>query len=46
MPDTPGYYAQGPEALIVNLAARGDRAAFAALVRRRPPWLRNLKRRL
>ncbi|MEM6809771.1 MAG: RNA polymerase sigma factor [Pseudomonadota bacterium] len=46
MPDAPGYYAQGPEALIVNLAARGDRDAFAELVRRRQPWLRNLMRRL
>ena len=32
MPDTPGYYAQGPEALIVSLAARGDRDAFTELV--------------
>ena len=46
MPDAPGYYAQGPEALIVSLAARGDREAFTELVRRRQPWLRNLMRRL
>lgn len=45
MPDSPGYYAQGPEALIVSLAARGDRDAFTELVRRRQPWLRNLMRR-
>lgn len=45
MPDTPGYYAQGPEALVVSLAARGDRDAFTELVRRRQPWLRNLLRR-
>lgn len=46
MPDAPGYYAQGPEALIVSLAARGDRDAFTELVRRRQPWIRNLMRRL
>ena len=46
MPDAPGYYAQGPEALVVSLAARGDREAFTDLVRRRQPWLRNLMRRL
>jgi RNA polymerase sigma-70 factor (ECF subfamily) len=45
MPDAPGYYAEGPEALIVNLAARGDRDAFTELVRRRQPWVRNLMRR-
>jgi RNA polymerase sigma-70 factor (ECF subfamily) len=45
MPATPGYYAKGPEALIVSLAARGDRDAFTDLVRRRQPWLRNLMRR-
>ena len=46
MPDAPGYYAQGPEALVANLARRGDRDAFAELVRRRQRWLRNLMRRL
>ena len=45
MPATPGYYSEGPEALVVSLAARGDRDAFAELVRRRQPWLRNLMRR-
>jgi RNA polymerase sigma-70 factor (ECF subfamily) len=45
MPATPGYYARGPEPLIVSLAARGDRDAFTELVRRRQPWLRNLMRR-
>lgn len=46
MPATPGYYAEGPEPLVVSLAARGDREAFAELVRRRQPWLRNLMRRV
>ncbi len=45
MPASPGYYAEGPEALVVSLAARGDREAFTELVRRRQPWLRNLMRR-
>lgn len=45
MPDAPGYYAQGPEALVAGLAARGDRDAFAELVRRRQAWVRNLMRR-
>lgn len=45
MPATPGYYAKGPEPLIVSLAARGDRDAFTELVRRWQPWLRNLMRR-
>ena len=45
MPAAPGYYAEGPEALVVSLAARGDRDAFTELVRRRQPWLRNLMRR-
>lgn len=45
MPVTPGYYREGPEALVVSLAARGDRDAFAELVRRRQPWLRSLMRR-
>ncbi len=46
MPDAPGYYSEGPEALVVSLAARGDRDAFTELVRRRQSWLRNLMRRL
>lgn len=46
MPATPGHYAQAPEALVISLAARGDRLAFTDLVRRRQPWLRNLMRRL
>ena len=45
MPDAPAYYAEGQEALIVSLAARGDRDAFTELVRRRQPWVRNLMRR-
>ena len=45
MPATPGYYTEGPEALVVSLAVRGDREAFAELVRRRQPWIRNLMRR-
>ncbi len=45
MPDTPGYYAEGPEALVVSLASKGDRNAFAELVRRRQPWIRGLMRR-
>ncbi|MBT8067738.1 MAG: sigma-70 family RNA polymerase sigma factor [Gammaproteobacteria bacterium] len=45
MPALPGYYAEGPEALVVSLAAKGDRAAFAELVRRRQSWVRTLLRR-
>ncbi len=45
MPATPGYYSQGPEALVVSLASKGDRNAFAELVRRRQPWIRGLMRR-
>ena len=45
MPEAPGYYAQGPEALIVSLATRGDRDAFTELVRRRQAWVRTLMRR-
>jgi len=45
MPALPGYYAEGPEALVVSLAAKGDRAAFAELVRRRQGWIRTLMRR-
>ena len=45
MPALPGYYAEGPEALVVSLASKGDRAAFAELVRRRQVWIRGLMRR-
>ena len=45
MPVTPRYYAEGPEALVVGLAARGDREAFTELVRRRQPMIRGLMRR-
>ena len=45
MPASPGYYAEGPEALVVSLASKGDRDAFAELVRRRQSWIRNLMRR-
>ncbi len=45
MPATPGYYAEGPEALVVSLASKGDRDAFAELVRRRQSWIRSLMRR-
>lgn len=45
MPSAPAYYAEGPEALVVRLAAKGDRLAFAELVRRQQPPLRNLMRR-
>lgn len=45
MPVSPGHYAEGPEALIVSLATRGDKEAFAELVRRRQAWVRSLMRR-
>lgn len=45
MPLTSGHYSEGPEALIVNLAMKGDREAFAELVRRRQGWIRSLMRR-
>ena len=38
-------YTSGPEALVVGLARTGDKHAFAALVRRRQSWVRNLMRR-
>ncbi len=41
----PGHYRDGPEALIASLAARGDRVAFAELVRRRQAWVRSVLRR-
>jgi len=45
MPVSPGHYAEGPEALVVSLAIKGDRDAFAELVRRRQAWIRTLMRR-
>jgi len=33
---------KSPEALLVGLARKGDRAAFAELLRRRQAWIRNL----
>ncbi len=45
MPVLAGHYAEGPEALIVSLAIKGDRNAFAELVRRRQAWIRTLMRR-
>lgn len=45
MPAISRHYAEGPEALVVNLASTGDRVAFAELVRRRQSWIRNLMRR-
>ena len=45
MPVSPGHYVEGPEPLIVSLAAKGDREAFAELVRRRQTWIRTLMRR-
>ena len=45
MSDSPAYYGEGPEALVVSLAIKGDRAAFAELVRRRQSWIRNVMRR-
>jgi RNA polymerase sigma-70 factor (ECF subfamily) len=35
-----------PESALVALSQRGDRAAFAEIVRRRQAWIRNLMRRL
>lgn len=45
MPVSAGHYAEGPEALVVSLAIKGDRDAFAELVRRRQSWIRTLMRR-
>lgn len=45
MPAVPGHYIEGPEALVVSLATKGDRDAFAELVQRRQSWIRNLMRR-
>lgn len=45
MPVSAGHYAEGPEALVVSLAIKGDQEAFAELVRRRQAWIRTLMRR-
>lgn len=45
MPLSAGHYSDGPEVLVVSLAIRGDREAFAELVRRRQTWVRTLLRR-
>lgn len=45
MRQSPPHYSQGPEPLIVSLAAQGDRDALEELVRRRQSWLRGLFRR-
>ena len=39
------YYSRSPEAILVGLARKGDRSAFAELVSRRQIWIRNLMRR-
>lgn len=46
MASKPEFYARSPEALVVSLARKGDRAAFEQLVHRRQAWIRNLLRRL
>ncbi len=38
-------YAERPEALVAALARTGDRTAFAALVKKRQSWIRDLMRR-
>ncbi len=38
-------YAESPEALVAALARTGDRTAFAALVKKRQTWIRDLMRR-
>lgn len=45
MRESPSHYREGPEPLVVSLAARGDRHAFEELVRRRQGWIRGLFRR-
>ena len=42
MSDQAELFGKSPEALLVPLARRGDRDAFAELVRRREPWIRGL----
>ncbi len=39
------FYAKCPEPILVGLARKGDRDAFAQLVRLRQSWIRNLMRR-
>ena len=41
----PNLYSKSPEALLVGLARKGNREAFAELVDRRQLWIRNLMRR-
>ena len=41
----PNLYSKSPEALLVGLARKGNREAFAELVSRRQLWIRNLMRR-
>lgn len=45
MPFKPDNYSASPEVLLVGLARKGDRHAFAELVERRQTWIRNLMRR-
>ena len=45
MPLRSSHYSEGPEALLVDLAARGDTRAFEELARRRQSWIRGLLRR-
>lgn len=39
------FYAKCPEPILVGLAGKGDRDAFAEIVRQRQSWIRNLMRR-
>ena len=39
------HYAQSAEVVLVGMARKGDREAFAELVNRRQLWIRNLMRR-
>lgn len=41
-----GHYAKSAEVVLVGLARKGDRRAFAEIVNRRQLWIRNLMRRL
>jgi len=45
VPRSQASYAKIPEALVVGLARKGNRDAFAELVTRRQSWVRNLMRR-
>ena len=42
MPLSASHYSEGPEALLVDLATRGDARAFEELARRRQSWIRQL----